>query len=77
MIPLAFLLCLGLREGFLSGELPAMAAACGLVLIFPVVPVPTGFAAAVLVAAIIGQRVAAGRGVRGIAGVTASRLRGA
>ena len=40
MIPLAFLLRLGLRDGFLPGELAAMAAACGLVLVFPVVPVP-------------------------------------
>ena len=74
MIPLAFLLRLGLRDGFLPGELAAMAAACGLVLVFPVVPVPTGFAAALIVAAIIGRRVAAERGVRGIAAV---ELRGA
>jgi arabinofuranan 3-O-arabinosyltransferase len=73
MIALAFLLRLGLREGFLSGELPAMAAACGLVLIFPVVPVPTGFAAAVIVAAIIGRRVVAARGVRSLAVVAAPR----
>ncbi len=71
MIPLAFLLRLGLREGFLPGELAAMAAASGLVLVFPVVPVPTGFAAAAIVAAIIGRRVAAERGVRGLAAVAA------
>jgi arabinofuranan 3-O-arabinosyltransferase len=76
MIPLVFLLRLGLREGFLAGELAAMAAACGLVLVFPLVPVPTGFAAAVIVAAVIGRRVAAERGVRGLAGV-AMPLRGA
>jgi arabinofuranan 3-O-arabinosyltransferase len=77
MIPLAFLLRLGLREGFLPGELAAMAAAGGLVLIFPLVPVPTGFAAAVIVAAIIGRRVVAERGVRGIAAVAVAPYRGA
>jgi arabinofuranan 3-O-arabinosyltransferase len=77
MIPLAFLLRLGLREGFLPGELAAMAAACGLVLVFPLVPVPTGFAAAVIVAAIIGRRVLAERGVRGFAAVMVPPLRGA
>jgi arabinofuranan 3-O-arabinosyltransferase len=77
MIPLAFLLRLGLREGFLPGELAAMATACGLVLIFPLVPVPTGFAAAVIVAAIIGRRVVAERGVHGIEGIAVTPLRGA
>ena len=74
MIPLAFLLRLGLRGGFQSGELAAMAAACGLVLIFPLVPAPTGFAAAIIVAAIIGRRVLAARGVRGIAGELVPRI---
>jgi arabinofuranan 3-O-arabinosyltransferase len=64
MIPLAFLLRLGLCDGFLAGELAAMATACGLVLVFPLVPVPTGFAAALIVAAIVGRRVVAERGVR-------------
>ncbi len=71
MIPLAFLLRLGLRDGFLAGELAAMAVASGLVLIFPLMPVPTGFAAALIVAAIIGRRVAAERGVHGFAAVAA------
>jgi arabinofuranan 3-O-arabinosyltransferase len=57
-IPLAFLLRLGLREGFLRGELFAIALACALVLIFPFVAVPTGFAAAVIVAALVGRRAA-------------------
>jgi arabinofuranan 3-O-arabinosyltransferase len=69
MIPLAFLLRLGLREGFLPGELAAMAAACSLVLVFPLVPVPTGFAAALIVAGLIGRRVVAERGVHGLAAV--------
>jgi arabinofuranan 3-O-arabinosyltransferase len=76
MIPLAFLLRLGLREGFLPGELAAMAAAGGLVLIFPLVPVPTGFAAAVIVAAIIGRRVVAECWPRSLEGVAVTPLRG-
>jgi arabinofuranan 3-O-arabinosyltransferase len=56
MIPIAFLLRLGLREGFAVYELPAMAAACVLVLVFPVFPAPTGFAAAIIVAALTGAR---------------------
>jgi hypothetical protein len=58
MIPLAFLLRLGLQDGFLPYELAAMVAACGLVAIFPIAAMPTGFAAAVVVAAIILRRVA-------------------
>ena len=54
-----------------------MAAACGLVLIFPLVPVPTGFAAAVIVAAIIGRRVVAERGVRSLPAIVVPPLRGA
>jgi arabinofuranan 3-O-arabinosyltransferase len=77
MIPLAFLLRLGLREGFLAGEIAAMAAACGLVLVFPVVPVPTGFVATVIVAAIIGRRVVVACGVHDIAAVAVPPLRGA
>jgi arabinofuranan 3-O-arabinosyltransferase len=75
MIPLAFLLRLGLREGFLPGELAAMAAASGLVLIFPLVPAPTGFAAALIVAAIIARRIAAERRVPGLAAVAVPPLR--
>ena len=55
-IPLAFLLRLGLRDGFLGHELAAMAAACALVLVFPVFAVPTGFVAALLVAALVARR---------------------
>jgi arabinofuranan 3-O-arabinosyltransferase len=69
MIPLAFLLRLGLREGFRPGELAAMATAAGLVLIFPLVPVPTGFAAALIVAGLVGRRVVAQRGMRGLVAV--------
>jgi hypothetical protein len=59
-IPLAFLLRLGLREGFLPYELSAMAVASGLVLVFPFLAVPTGFVAAVIVAAMIARRAVAG-----------------
>jgi arabinofuranan 3-O-arabinosyltransferase len=75
MIPLAFLLRLGLREGFLPGELAAMATAGGLVLVFPLVPAPTGFAAAVIVAGLIGRRVVAERGVRSLGNVAMTPLR--
>jgi hypothetical protein len=54
-----------------------MAAACGLVLIFPVVPAPTGFAAAVIVAAIVGRRVAAERWPRCLEAIAVPPLRGA
>lgn len=59
MIALAFLLRLGLREGFLSYELSAMVAASGLVLAFPLFPMPTGFAAAVVGAAMVARRAGA------------------
>lgn len=57
-IPLAFLLRLGLRQGFLPYELFAVAVAAGLVLVFPFIAMPTGFAAAVIVAALIARRAA-------------------
>ncbi len=66
-IPLAFLLRLGLREGFLPYEWPAMAVACGLVLVFPFLAMPTGFVAAVIVAAMIARRAAAEHFVPGTA----------
>jgi len=58
-IALAFLMRMGLRDGFLSFELPGIALACGLILAFPVVAMPTGFAAASVVAALIIRRAAA------------------
>ncbi len=60
MISLAFLLRLGLRDGFLPYELAAMAAACAFVLVFPLLAMPTGFAAAVTVAALIARRAVVG-----------------
>jgi Glycosyltransferase family 87 len=55
-IPLAFLLRIGLAEGFLPVEWPAVAAACGLILAFPALAMPTGFAAAIIVAALVARR---------------------
>jgi arabinofuranan 3-O-arabinosyltransferase len=55
-IPLAFLMRMGLRDGFLPLELPGIALSCGLILAFPVLAMPTGFAAAVLVALLIIRR---------------------
>jgi hypothetical protein len=59
-IPLAFLLRLGLRDGFLPYERSAMAAACGLILASPLFAMPTGFAAAIVVAVMIARRAIAG-----------------
>jgi hypothetical protein len=55
-IPLAFIMRIGLREGFLPYELAAIALVCGLILAFPFVAIPTGFIAVILVAALIVRR---------------------
>jgi hypothetical protein len=55
-IPLAFVLRVGLADGFLAFEWPAIAVACGLILAFPALAMPTGFAAAVIVAAVVARR---------------------
>jgi len=55
-VPLAFLLRLGLARGFLPYELAGIGLACLLVLIFPFVDAPTGFAALLIVAASIARR---------------------
>jgi hypothetical protein len=57
-IPLAFLLRIGLAEGFLPLEWPAIAATCGLVLVFPALAMPTGFVAAIIVAILVARRAA-------------------
>jgi arabinofuranan 3-O-arabinosyltransferase len=56
-VPLAFLFRLGLTRGFLPQELIGIGFACLLVLIFPFVDAPTGFAALLIVAALIARRV--------------------
>lgn len=55
-IPLAFLVRLGLRDGFLPYELSATISASGLVLAFPFIAMPTGFLAALIVAAMVVRR---------------------
>ena len=55
-VPLAFLGRCGRARGFLTHELAGIALACLLVLIFPVVKAPVGFAAVLLVAALIARR---------------------
>jgi arabinofuranan 3-O-arabinosyltransferase len=50
---------MGLRNGFLAFELPGIATSYGLILAFPVVAMPTGFAAATLITALIARRAAA------------------
>jgi arabinofuranan 3-O-arabinosyltransferase len=55
-IPLAFLMRIGLRDGFRPYELPAMAVSCGLILVFPFVAVPTGLAAVAIVVGLIARR---------------------
>ncbi len=55
-IPIAYLIRLGLREGFLAHELTAIMIACALVLAFPLLAVPSGFAAAVIIAGLVARR---------------------
>jgi arabinofuranan 3-O-arabinosyltransferase len=55
-VPMAFVVRLGLNDGFLRGELAGLAAASGLVLVYPVVPAPTGLLATFIVAAIVVRR---------------------
>jgi arabinofuranan 3-O-arabinosyltransferase len=55
-VPLAFMFQLGCARGFLSYELPGMVLACLLILIFPFVKAPVGFAAILVVAALIIKR---------------------
>jgi len=58
-VPLAFLISLGRRCGFLPHELASMGFACLLILAFPFVTAPVGFAAIFIVAALIARRVLA------------------
>lgn len=56
-VPLAFLFKLGRERGFLPNELAGIGLACLLVLIFPFVKAPVGFAAILVVAALVARRV--------------------
>jgi len=55
-VPLAFLFRLGRERGFLPYEPAGIGAACLLILIFPFVKVPVGFAATLIIAALIARR---------------------
>jgi arabinofuranan 3-O-arabinosyltransferase len=55
-VPLAFLFRLGRARGFLPQEMAGIGVACLLILIFPFVKVPVGFAAIVVVAAQVARR---------------------
>jgi arabinofuranan 3-O-arabinosyltransferase len=54
-VPIAFLLRLGNARGYLSRELIGIALACGLILIFPFVKFPVGFAALLLIAGLVAR----------------------
>jgi hypothetical protein len=55
-IAIAFLVRIGLDEGFARHELPAFGLVAALLMIYPLLGAPTGFGAALVVAALIGWR---------------------
>jgi hypothetical protein len=55
-VAIAFLVRLGEQTGFLSGELPGIGAAGLLILLFPIITAPVGFAAAVVIALLVARR---------------------
>ncbi len=63
-VPLAFLWRLARTDGFLPFELATIALVCLLVLIFPLVTAPVGFAAVLLVAGLIARRTLAPQRLR-------------
>jgi arabinofuranan 3-O-arabinosyltransferase len=58
-IPVAFLVRLGLDQGFARYELPALGLAAILLMIFPFVGAPTGFGATLIVTTLIARRAGA------------------
>jgi arabinofuranan 3-O-arabinosyltransferase len=56
-VAVAFLVRVGLVEGFERHELPALALVAVLLMIYPLLGAPTGFAATLIVAALIGHRI--------------------
>jgi hypothetical protein len=60
-VPLGFLWRVARGRDFLPHEIAGIAAACLLILIFPLVHAPVGFAAVLIVAALIGRRALAPR----------------
>jgi arabinofuranan 3-O-arabinosyltransferase len=59
-VPLAFLFRLGRTGGFLKHELAGIGLACLLILIYPFVVAPVGFAAALVIAALVLRRAVSG-----------------
>ena len=55
-VPLAFLFRLGRIQGFRQHEVAGIGLACLLVLIFPFVKAPVGFAAVLVVTALVARR---------------------
>jgi arabinofuranan 3-O-arabinosyltransferase len=62
----AFLVRIGLRTGFLQYELPAFALVAALLMFYPLVGAPTGFAATLIVASLILRRCRIGRGMAAV-----------
>ncbi len=62
-VPLAFLFRLGQTRGYLAHEMAGIGLACLLILIFPFVDAPVGFAAVLVLAALIARRALALRSV--------------
>ena len=56
-IAVAFLIRIGLDEGFARHELPALGLVAALLMIYPFLGAPTGFGATLVVAALVGWRV--------------------
>jgi arabinofuranan 3-O-arabinosyltransferase len=56
-IPVGLLLRTGLADGFRRGELPALAGAMGLLIVFPFFEFPLGLGSTLIVAALIARRV--------------------
>jgi len=55
-IAVAFLVRIGLRRGFRRYELPALGLVAALLMFYPLVGAPTGFAATLIVSGLIGHR---------------------
>jgi len=62
VIAVAFLVRIGLRLGFQSHELPALGLVAALLLFYPLVGAPTGFAATLIVSGMIAGRCGLWRG---------------
>jgi arabinofuranan 3-O-arabinosyltransferase len=56
-IPVAFLVRIGLEQGFARYELPALGLVAALLMIYPFLGAPTGFGATLVVTALIARRV--------------------